>query len=466
MPKIAGTPGKPVIHFWGRLTTATEAERRLRKHPLCRWICRTFEGSPNVSQVMPDGAVSISGLSTADAAARRIAEHAAVQVALGADPATIGFFIQNFADFFGVTPELCIALDDAVGGGREPRNVLYTEKSRLGPLTVEPTKVPNAVMSALYRDALKAELQARSIGALGHWIGDSERLHEPWQWVTAASPFGTWDLMVADARYTTEVIALGAHRVVPGSNATLSQLVAEAVARVPTFAPVHNANTTSGANLAFYPEMLRLRQDAAQSQYASVTIDIWHQDSFWEDLTVSNYQMQGQTNPLYPMQLPGSGSNNGDHVVGFFGLNCHAPVCYTQVLDGGSAADPAFARFSPGMRLGPGRVYDEQQMFNQARRQISACAYGGFGDLPICPWLRGIDFRDHAVSQNPAPIAVDLARITKLAATFPQVTEVVWWYDDTPAVGGDHDAMLDAVEQTYPEWTWNSSLQDWEGPPV
>lgn len=461
MPKLAGTPGKPVVHLWGRLTTATESERRLRKHPLVRWICRTYEAQPNVSQAMPDNASNVTGLPWHEAAARRIGEHAQAQVNLGADPATLGFFIQNFADFFGTTPELCIAEDDRVTStGRKPRSAIFSARSRLGPLTIENTKTPNATQSALYREALKVELQARSIGALGHWIGDSERGHEPWEWCTGSTPFGIWNDMVADARASTEVIAFAQHRVSGGGDATLSQMIAEIVARQPTFSPVFNANWSTGANANFARELLRLRTDCFQSQYASVTRDIWQLDPFWANLKYSNYQMQGQTDPLYPMTLPESGTPAAEHVCGFFGLNVHAPVCYAQTLPNGSP-DPQWVRLSPGQRAGPGRVYDEMQVFNQARRQMHACANGLFGNLPICPWLRGIDIGDPTNTPNPSLTPADLAQLVRIVATWPQCTEVIWWYGDNPGVGGDHPAMLEAIQLLYPEWTWNAGIEDW-----
>jgi hypothetical protein len=460
MPKLEPATGAPTIHMWSPIPNANLTHQKLRKHPKVRWLCRTFEAEPNKSHVMPDGASSTTGLTTAQSAARRIAEHAAVQVALGASMASMGFFIQNFADFYGVTQEIMRGEDDAVGGGRLPRDNLYSAKARVGPIT-EPGKVPIETISAEYRDALKLELQGRGLGALGRWIGDTERGPSPWEWCTASSPFGNWGFMVGDARYTTEAVAFGAYAIGgPIADRTLSQLVATVVSRLPSFSPVFNANWSTGANATFAKELLRLRADVWQSAYAKVTVGIWNGDAFWSALKVSNYQMCGNNSAVCGMTFPESGGEDGEWTCGYFGLQQHGPVCYPRVDETGELPVGQL-RFNPTPRVGEGRAYDEVAYLNRTRRSLMAC-HLATGSLETIPWLRGIDLRP-SVASYPNPLPVDLAKATRLAATFPRVRDVVWWYDDSPGQPGPGwDDMLEAVEQVYPNIVWSSALNDWE----
>lgn len=482
MPKVSPTPGDPILMFWAipRLVSngGTPASERLRKHPYVYWLCKFRENFPNpnsqgASSDLPTNPSDIAGLPIPQRIAIRIREHAQEQIALGADPKDLAFFIQNFGaasgSNAGITPAIFRGQDDAVGVADDSRNynAVYCDKSLNGPLAVQPDRVPCLTASVNYRDALKAELIAHGIGPLGWWHGDTEELHEPWNWCRSAGG-GTWAANVADARADTEEIVLSAHRIVDpgGPNLTFSDMIAEAVARTPTFSvnPDISYSDSSHVSSGTTNELMNLRRDISQSQYARYTADVWHQDKFWEDLIVDNYEMQGNADRRFPMARSASGWEYIDHNAAYFGLDGHSPNCYNSTDNPGGVPTPrpSHARMVPRQRIGPGRFYDEQQMFHVLRRALYSCSKGPLGHLPISPWLRGCDFYPFDAGATVTVIPEDMVKCIRMCRQYPQCLHLIMWMNDTDIATPNWEAHEQAILMAYPQWKWNQSLNDWE----
>ncbi len=470
--KVNAAIGAPTVHTWGRLRLQTNggslAEEKLATHPKVRPLIRTFLGADQ-TYLKPSNPQTFTTETRNEQAAIRLAELTQDAVDLGTDESSLAFFIQAFGQSTGValtTPDLFRSQDDAAGiaDAGDNYNAIYTGKAESGTLTVQSTLSPVATVSAALRDLCKAELQDRSLTAWGHWLGDTESLHEPWNWCKTGG--GTWNDMVNDARAGTETIVTGTHFITGSSpgNLTLDAWITRAEARTATFAPDHDTNWSTGANASTgsSKEMVRLRMEAATSQYTRMTKGIWSSDAFYSGTLYYNYEMNLVDNASFPITtFGGGGSGNVDHVVEFFGLDGSSPILYPYNTSAG-ALDTTLARFGPSTaRFGTGRLYDERRMFNNARRTLTAIAQST-GPSPVFPWIRGSDTRVSATDTiNPNPTIADLTAMLRLCASYDNCLDVIFWYNDNPAQATpDHDVHLAAVEAFYPEYVWNGKF--WE----
>lgn len=465
--KLNSAVGAPLIHFWGRLRTVanggSQAEEQLFLHPKCRTLVRTFIDSDQ-SYLLPQSPSSLTGLNRVERTARRLREIMQDQVNIGCEESSLAFFVQKFGEETAVGPDLFRSQDDAasVANGSQNWNAIYTAKAEDGPLTVQSSLQAWVTLSEQLRDAFKAELQGASLTAPGSWFGDCESLHEPWQWCKPAG--GSWSAMVGNARSGTEVLISGDHYVGPATtpgNLTLAAWNTRALTRNPSFAPSSNVNWASGVNASTgsHKQMVRLRMEAASSQYARVTKDIWPLDAFFGDLVILNYEMGLMTDSRFPVTtFSGGGTGNVDTEYEFCGLDGSSPILYAYNSNG--ELDPNLARFGPTGRKGEGRDYDERRMFNNARRLMTAHRVSD-PTAPIVPWIRGADIRPSPDTVNPEPTSVDMARMVQLCASYSNCRDVILWYFDNPSIGvGNHEKMLAAVELVYPEYAWNGKF--WE----
>lgn len=468
--KINSAVGAPTVHTWGRLRLQANggslAEEQLYRHPKVRSLVSTFLGADQ-TYYLPANPGSIAGKNRSEAAAQRLAERTAEQVALGCDESSLAFFIQKFGEFGGnqafTTPDLFRSQDDAAGvaDAGDNWNAIYTDKAENGPLTVQSVLSPVGTISALLRDLCKTELEARSLTAWGHWLGDTEFYHEPWNWCKSSG--GTWTDMENDARAGTETIVSGSHFITGSSpgDLTLDDWITRALTRTATFAPNPNVNWSSGANASTgsHKEMTRLWMEASMSQYARMTKDIWSTESFYTGVKYYNYIFSLFNNPAYPVTtFEGGGSGDVDHIVEFFGMDGSSPTLYPYNLSNGDLS-PFLARFGPATaRYGPGRGYDERRGFNNAKRMMNAIAKSSVS-APIFPWIRGSE--NPTSLRNPKHTAADMAAMIRLCASYPTCLNVILWYNNNPAQATpDHDTMLAAVELMYPQYVWSGT--DWE----
>lgn len=471
--KVNPTAGSPTIHTWGRLRLQANggslAEEQLARHPKVRPLIRTFLGADQ-TYLKPSNPMTFTTQTRAEQAAIRLAELTQDAVDLGADESSLAFFIQAFGQSTGValtTPDLFRSQDDAAGiaDAGDNYNAIYTGKAENGTLTVQSTLSPVATVSANLRDLCKARLQDRSLTAWGHWLGDTESLHEPWNWCKTSG--GVWSDMENDARAGTEVLITGTHFITgtsPG-DLTLDAWISRCIAnRNANFAPSSNVSWASGTNASTgsHKEMVRLRMEAATSQYTRMTKGIWAGDAFYTGMKFYNYEMNLVNNASYPITtFGGGGSGNVDHTVEFFGLDGSSPILYPYNTSAGEL-DPVLARFGPTpARAGTGRLYDERRMFNNARRTLGAI-HKSTGSLPVFPWVRAPDERVSAVDEiNPNPTTADLTQMIRICASYDNCLNLIFWYNDNPAQATpDHATMLAAVTAFYPEYAWTGS--DWE----
>lgn len=476
MPKVEAAAGAPLIHTWAVPPAGDAAGAKLRTHPRVRWFCRTYENT-DAAHVLPASPSDVTGLTIAQRVARRLGEHAREQLALGASMASLGFFVQNFGaasgDVAGATPALFRSPDDAAGvaAAGDNYNAVFTEKARVGPLTVESHRTPCETAAAAHRDAIETDLQADELACFGWHFGDTEELGpEPWH--LCKSGGGVWVANVADGRAGTEIICKAEHAVdydpLGGATGlTLGDWVTAAEARTPGFAPDEDTAWNSAAHQASgtTAELLRLRRDASQSAYARLA-DVFLSDPFWADCVFGNYEMTGNDHAGFPAPRVPAGFAYGDHTVGYFGLGAHCPVLYAYnqsdgtLPDGGGAGTADMRRFHPSLRFGAGRTYDEVAMFGNARRQMASVVAGSAADRPIAAWVRGCDART-GTDRTPALVAADLAGMVRFCATYPTCLAVLVWTDDTDPDDVDWAATLAAVEAACPEWVWSGS--GWEG---
>lgn len=480
MTKPLPIQGKPTLHFWSRLRDVafggTPESQLLGRHPKVREYIRTFFGADS-SLNFPNNPGSIVGKTRVEASAQRLRERLADEVARGADPASVAFFIQKFGESSGAAAgtgvDLHRAADDAVGIATlaQRYNAMSCDKAINGPLT-DANKIPWATLSAQLRDAFKAELVAAELDPPGLWIGDTETTPEPWHWCRTTG--GTWTANVNADFASEEVLFKASHRPTPGyaladgdepidtpesADLTLTGWIAEAVARNPGFAPIANQDWASAANIASNStrDMLRLRTELKNSRYAAISKDIWAADSFWQDLIVVNYEQGLTDNPRFPIttvaQTGGiaGGSGVADHVTTFHGLDGASPVFYPVAWPGDKP------RFSAVSRKGPGRGYDEANLFARVRRWMTALVASSTPNARKFPWVKGIETR---VGSVPTSTETDLLRIFRACASYPGCLDIVVWQDDVSSP--DFAAMLRVVEAFYPEWVRTGDGLDWE----
>lgn len=502
MPKVnEHVPFEPNILLWGKprergstaggfpsnwaandpRRAAGESEHRIRKHPKVSWKCKHFELNDAASRFPdnPDFTDFYTSLNYEQRIARRIREHAQDQIALGWQPEFLHFFIQKLGDEGpnGGSPGLCRSPADAEGivTGDENHNMIYTSKAENGPLTsyAPETRIPVTEANQRIANALKTELQNAGIGPLGFFTNDMENLHEPWRWCRSFGAFGTWNLNVNDPRYETEIIISGSHglRTSNGVSHTLKSWIDECrKERAPSFAPVFNQNQSSTSNISSGStrEMHTLRLEASISAFARCTTDVWKQDPFWENLQINNYNMMHADNPKFPTHMSGGGSRDAEHISRYFGLDISHYSCYPVNQNNGMIA-PAFKRFSPRHRFGVSensptgqlgsKRYDEVQYLAVVRRYISSHKMSSESHRPVMASIRGMDAAGDP--RVPTTEVIDLVRVMKAWASYEKTQTLLIWFNDNQQQRPQWDKMLSAIEQVYPQWVWDSSIDDW-----
>ncbi|HCT46590.1 MAG TPA: hypothetical protein DF699_15400 [Phycisphaerales bacterium] len=426
---------------------------------MVRWLCRSFEGSDQ-THVLPHNPTAIPRPETADQEiidayriGHRIMEHARDQVALGASMSSLSMFVQNLG--YGKTtktagtPLLCKAPDDQLASGTNPESCVFAAKAISGPLTAEPSLISIREMATLVRDRIKAELQGQGLECFGFYDDDCEDLHFPWDWCSKA---GNWGVQVADARASSEVLIRSEHAIAGGGDLTLSGFIAAEQARNPNFNPDPNVDWRSGSNLSSGSTagLIRLRWEAANSQHAYAIPDVFLADAFFENMICSNYDMIAADNPDYPSFLSSSGGAETDFNSEYLGHGAHSPVFYPINNTDGSV-NTGFDRFAgPGYGFDPGKAYSFKAYACSLKRKMYAITRGSAGDLPINPWVRGID--NFVDGRTPSMTIRDLVSAVRILRTYPTVKNIILWFNDNTGVGHqpNWDAMHAAISEIYP----------------
>lgn len=449
--------GSPILTLWA----PPPIDHPIRNHPKVRWLCRTFEGGDN-SHVLPENPSDVSGSTIYERIATRIREHMEDQIALGASEATLGIFLQNLG--YGTstksigTPLLFRAPDDNLNDAvtyADNDNIVFASSAIYGPLTDEPTLTPISEFVENYANQFLIELNSAGIEAPGYYLDDLERLHEPWRWCNGVT-LGTWDAMITNARSYSEVICNSNYRIDGGTSGyTLNEWITSALEFNSSFDPDPSIGWAQGTNLSTNSsnQMMRLRMEAACSQYAEGVLDVFKGTSTaFSNVIFSNYQMHGADNIIFPQPLPGSGHDYSDHNNRFFSLDAHAPVIYNNNGQTGVFGS-GFVRMAPLAEFDPLKSYSNMATFNSAARTMQSCIEGSAREKEITPWIRGIDGNiDASEGTTPSPTIRDLVKIIKYMQTFDNVKNIIIWLDDDPSdsLEIDWDANYEAILKVYP----------------
>lgn len=458
MAKTNATAGNPIVTLWG----IPPVDHPIRNHPMVRWMCRTKEDS-DPTGLQPIDPMEVPGGSSYNPQriATRIVEHMQDQIALGADPSSLSFFIQNHGYWTSETaktegtPVLFQAPDDAVTqmGSDNTQHSLYCGKAVAGTLTVEDTLTPIKDSFADILGRMKTLLQNLSINPPGMFTDDLEGQQQIGRWLDPAG--GIWDSIVADARAGTEDIVKQTYRIdgVSGTDMNLNEWITdEETMSGQSFTPDNDVDWRSGSNAAIAYKMLQLRNESNACYYAACTQEVFGADSYWDDIVISNYSMLGSDiHRVYP----GAAENLAPHITRFHHGGAHAPMIYPFNTQDGTdeEGDPIYVPntnyniFVPGFTFDPGKTYSYRQIIGEAVNKLYGITRGSSGSLPIHPWIKGVSSVTNFSSPTLTPY--DMYRLIMFLRGYPTVTNILVHFNDTSPEIPDWDGMLWAINKAY-----------------